>query len=83
MSAAAPTPVHEPLELVFGKWINEGEMLATGGAPAVKILASDAYEGLSGGFSVLRTAYGTIGAAGVAGSDIIGHEPEARSLRRI
>jgi hypothetical protein len=46
--ALKPAPEHTRLEVFIGKWINEGETVATSDAPAAKILTSDIYEWIPG-----------------------------------
>lgn len=45
-----PAPEHGLLNVVIGKWINQGHTVATVSAPSVKILTSDVYEWDGGGF---------------------------------
>ena len=71
-----PGPEHELLGVVIGKWINEGYTVATADAPSVKILTSDVYEWMPGGFFVLHTAYGRVGSTDVGGTEIIGYDEE-------
>jgi hypothetical protein len=47
----------------------------------VKILASDLYEWMPGGYFVLHTAYGRIGDEDVGGTEIIGYDPAANVYR--
>ena len=54
-------PEHRRLDVFIGKWINEGETVATPDVPAARIVTSDVYEWIPGRFSVLHTAYGRIG----------------------
>jgi Protein of unknown function (DUF1579) len=81
MSATAATPEHEPLEIFIGKWMTAGETVATEDAPAVKILASDVYEWMPGGFFILHTAHGRIGEQDVGGTEIIGYDAAAKVYR--
>jgi Protein of unknown function (DUF1579) len=81
MSATAATPEHERLEIFIGRWMTAGETVATEGAPAVKILASDVYEWMPGGFFILHTAYGRIGDQDVGGTEIIGYDAAAKVYR--
>jgi Protein of unknown function (DUF1579) len=75
------TPVrdarHEALEVLIGKWINEGHTIATPGSPSVPILTSDVYEWAPGGFFVVHSAYGKIGETSVGGVEIIGVDGDA------
>ena len=66
------------LEIFIGKWINEGHTISDKGAPGVKILTSDEYEWMPGGFFILQTAYGRIGATEVGGTEIIAYNPAAK-----
>ena len=62
-----PGPKHKLLNAFIGKWMTEGHTIASKGAPAVKILASNVYEWAPGGFFARHRAYGRIGDAGVGG----------------
>jgi hypothetical protein len=73
-----PGPEHEVLEVILGKWINEGYTVETADAPSTKILTSDVYGWSTGGFFVLHTAYGRVGDAPGGGIEIIGHDPASR-----
>ncbi|MEU9025918.1 DUF1579 family protein [Actinomadura sp. NPDC048394] len=70
---------HEALEVLIGKWINEGHTVATAEAPSVPILTSDIYEWAPGGFFIVHSAYGRIGDTSVGGVEIIGIDGEAYS----
>lgn len=75
-STSRPVPVrdprHEALQVLIGKWINEGRTIATDQAPSLPILTSDVYEWAPGGFFVVHSAYGKIGDSSVGGVEIIG-----------
>jgi hypothetical protein len=75
-STAGQVPVrdarHEALDVLIGKWINEGRTVASAGVPALPILTSDVYEWAPGGFFVVHSAYGKIGENSVGGVEIIG-----------
>ena len=71
---AQPGPEHARLNIFIGQWINEGYTVASADAPAVKILTSDVYAWMPGGFFVLHTAYGRIGEQDVGGTEIIGYD---------
>jgi hypothetical protein len=75
-STARPVPVrdarHEALDVLIGKWINEGRTVASAEMPSLPILTSDVYEWAPGGFFVVHSAYGTIGENSVGGVEIIG-----------
>jgi hypothetical protein len=71
---------HQALEVLIGKWINEGRTIGTAGVPSVPILTSDVYEWAPGGFFVLHSAFGRIGETAVGGVEMIGvHEDAYRS----
>jgi hypothetical protein len=76
-----PGPEHQLLEVFIGKWINEGYIVASTDAPSVKILTSDVYEWMPGGFFVLHTAYGRIGDLDVGGVEIIGYDAASQTYR--
>ena len=75
-STAGPVPVrdarHEALDVLIGKWINEGHTVATAEVPSLPIVTSDVYEWAPGGFFVVHSAYGKIGENRVGGVEIIG-----------
>jgi Protein of unknown function (DUF1579) len=75
------TPEHRLLDIFIGRWINKGEMLATPDEPPAKIVTSDVYEWMPGGFFVLHTAYGRIGDADVGGTEIISYDRAAKVYR--
>lgn len=76
-----PGPEHKRLEVFIGKWMNEGQTIASTSAPAVKILTSDVYEWMPGGFFVLHTAYGRIGNMDVGGTEILGYDSVSQQYR--
>jgi hypothetical protein len=61
--------------------MSESHTVASPGAPAARILASDVYEWAPGGFFVVHPAYGRIGDAEVGGDEIIGYDAETGSYR--
>ena len=67
-------PEHELLDVIIGKWINEGHTVASEDAPSTRVLTSDVYEWSTGGFFVLHTAYGRVGDLPGGGIEIIGHD---------
>ena len=83
MTESIPVPgaAHKRLDIFIGKWINEGHTIASADAPAVKILTSDIYEWMPGGFFVLHTAYGRIGDSDVGGTEIIGYDAASKTYR--
>ena len=76
-----PSPQHRLLDILVGRWINEGETVASADAPAVKILTSDVYEWMPGGFFVVHTAYGRIGDVDVGGTELIGYDEASENYR--
>jgi hypothetical protein len=79
-AAAVRDGRHQALEVLIGKWINEGRTIGTAGVPSVPILTSDVYEWAPGGFFVLHSAFGRIGETAVGGVEMIGvHEDAYRS----
>jgi hypothetical protein len=63
---------HQALEVLIGRWINEGQTVKTAQMPSAAILTSDVYQWAPGGFFVVHSAYGKIGDASVGGVEIIG-----------
>jgi hypothetical protein len=78
---STPGPAHRRLDILIGKWINEGHTIAGGDAPARKILTSDVYAWMPGGFFILHTAYGRIGELSVGGTEIIGYDEASETYR--
>ena len=78
-----PGPEHRLLGIFIGKWINEGQTIASGDIPAVKILTSDVYEWMPGRFFVLHTAYGRIGNADVGGTEILSYDASSKTYRSL
>lgn len=76
-----PGAEHKRLEVLVGKWMTEGETIPSEGAPAMKILASDVYEWVPGGFFILHTAYGRVGSIEVGGVEMIGYDAERKNYR--
>jgi hypothetical protein len=68
---------HQALEVLIGKWINEGRTIGTAEVPSVAILTSDVYEWAPGGFFVLHSAFGRIGETAVGGVEMIGVHGDA------
>jgi hypothetical protein len=68
---------HQALELLIGRWINEGQTVETAQIPSAAILTSDVYRWAPGGFFVVHSAYGKIGDASVGGVEIIGVDGDA------
>lgn len=77
----APGAAHKRLEVFVGKWINEGQTVASPDAPALPIRTSDIYEWMPGGFFILHTAYGRIGDYDVGGTEIIGYDEATQTYR--
>ena len=75
---SVPGPEHKRLDVFIGKWINEGHTIASAQAASVKILTSDVYEWVPGGFFVLHTAYGRIGTDDVGGVEIISYDAASK-----
>lgn len=76
-----PDAAHKRLEVLIGKWMNEGQTLASPDTLPVKILTSDVYEWMPGSFFVLHTAYGLIGGVGVGGTEILGYDAASQAYR--
>lgn len=78
---AEPGPEVKRLEVFIGRWINEGYVVQEDGTPGSRIVTSDVYEWVPGGFFVMHPAYGRIGDVGVGGVEIIGYDPASRKYR--
>jgi hypothetical protein len=68
---------HRALDVLIGKWINDGQTVKTAQVPSAPILTSDVYEWAPGGFFIVHSAYGKIGDASVGGVEIIGVDGDA------
>jgi hypothetical protein len=68
---------HRALDVLIGRWINEGQTVGTAQIPSAAILTSDVYQWAPGGFFVVHSAYGKIGDASVGGVEIIGVDGDA------
>jgi Protein of unknown function (DUF1579) len=73
-----PGPEIRRLELLIGRWINEGHLVDEAVQPGSKIVASDVYEWAPGGFFVIHPAYGRIGEVDVGGVEVIGYDPSTQ-----
>ena len=71
----------ELLDAIIGKRINEGHTIATEDTPSAKILAGDAYGWVTGGFFVVRSAYGRAGNFDGGGIEIIGYDADSKNYR--
>lgn len=69
------------LDVFIGRWLTEGETVATPEAPSARIFASDVYEWGPGGRFVMHPAYGRIGDQDVGGLEVIGHDPATDQFR--
>src|SRR5258708_34268177 len=76
-----PGQAHKLLDVFIGKWLNEGETVANANAPSVRIVTSDVYEWVPGGFFVLHTAYGRIGRFYSGGMEIIVFEAGRKNYK--
>jgi len=81
--ASKPGAAYRLLDVIIGKWINEGHTISSGDAPSVKIVTSDVYEWMPGGFFVLHTAYGRIGNMDVGGTEIISFDAESSTYQSL
>ena len=73
--APASASEHQRLQALIGTWKTEGWTIETGEAPARRIDATDTYEWLPGGFSVLHRVDAKVGDQTVEGAEIIGYDP--------
>jgi Protein of unknown function (DUF1579) len=69
------------LNAFIGRWLTEGETVATPEAPAVRIFASDVYQWAPGGQFIMHPAYGRIGEQDVGGLEVIGYDPVTDQFR--
>ena len=69
------------LNAFIGRWLTEGETVATPEAPSVRIFASDVYQWAPGGQFIMHPAYGRIGEQDVGGLEVIGYDPATDQFR--
>lgn len=82
MSRSAPRPrALDRLNVFIGRWLTEGETVATAQAPAVRIFASDVYQWAPGERFIMHPAYGRIGEQEVGGLEVIGYDPATDQFR--
>jgi hypothetical protein len=72
---------HDLLNTLIGKWITTGVTIPVDDTSEAEIHASDIYEWVAGGFFVVHTAYGCIGATRVGGIEMIGYDSAANKFR--
>lgn len=68
---------HQALEVLIGRWVNEGQTVKTAQVRPAAIVTSDVYQWAPGGFFVVHSAYGKIGDTSVGGVEIIGVDGDA------
>jgi hypothetical protein len=69
------------LDVFIGRWLTEGETVATPEAPSVRIFASDVYQWAPGGQFIVHPAYGRIGEQDVGGIEVIGYDSASDQFR--
>src|SRR5262245_4051784 len=57
-------PEYDRLEAFIGRWVTEGQTIASAGTPSAKITASDVYEWAPGGRSLRSTSVPTMAVSG-------------------
>jgi Protein of unknown function (DUF1579) len=67
-----PRPESQPLDVLVGTWITEGEVLAGSSGPATRITGTDTYEWLPGGFFLVHHVDVHVGDEKVDAIEIIG-----------
>ena len=73
-------PEVQELAIFIGNWITEGHTVVDG-VPGPKIVASDVYEWVPGGFFVVHTAYGRLAGVDVGGVEILGYDGRNAEFR--
>jgi hypothetical protein len=69
------------LNRFIGRWLTDGETVATPEAPSLRIVASDVYQWAPGGQFIMHPAYGRIGDQDVGGLEVIGYDPATEQFR--
>jgi hypothetical protein len=80
MSNPRPSAL-DRLEVFIGRWLTEGETVATAEAPSARIFASDVYQWGPSGQFIIHPAYGRIGGQDLGGLEVIGYDPATGQLR--
>ena len=71
----------DDLNVFIGRWLTEGETVATPEAPSVRIFASDVYQWGPGGRFIVHPAYGRIGDQEVGGLEVITYDAATDQFR--
>src|SRR5688500_14006979 len=79
-NSSGQVPVHrdpalDGLDVIVGRWINEGRTLNTGDEAGMRIVTSDVYAWAPGRFHIVHSAYGQLAGADVGGTEIITFDP--------
>ena len=78
-STTTVIPATKDLELLqpfAGTWQTEGEIIATGNAPAIPVTGTDKYEWLHSGYFMLHTVDVTMGEEKINSIEVIGYDEE-------
>jgi hypothetical protein len=78
---AQRAPALDRLNIFIGRWITEGETVASANSAPVQIVASDVYQWAPGGHFIMHPAYGRIGPVEVGGLEVIGYDAETGQYR--
>lgn len=69
------------LEILVGTWNTTGEVLATEGAPATRLTATDTYRWLPGKHFIVHEADARFGDAATRSMEVIGYDPASKKYR--
>lgn len=76
-----PGPEHRRLDVFVGTWDTQGRTKASPSGPPAKIVGTDSYEWLDGGFFLVHRVDVRIGAEQVTGLEIIGYDASSQTYR--
>jgi pimeloyl-ACP methyl ester carboxylesterase len=74
-----PDPALRCLDVFVGKWNTEGQLRATPSSPAIKIIGTDTYEWLTGGFFLVHRVDVRMGDEEVKSVEIIGYDDSSQT----
>lgn len=87
-AAGEGTPTPRPaaldaLDVLVGRWINEGVTVEADGVDGMRIVTSDVYEWAPGRFHIVHSAYGQVAGNDVGGTEIINYDAESHCFRTV
>ena len=81
VQAPKPGPEHQRLEVFLGKWTQVGEAQASPYGPEAKLMSTDTYEWMPGGFFMLHRLESRQGTVNFKATEILGYDSRNRVYR--